>query len=281
MTRRLSSILVLAALLGPSTAAHAADPADRTRVGDRLAADPAARDLGTSLFDATGSVVTTAPAQTMDGGFRGQIRLVPELPVGAHRKHLAWVSGALRDIEATMTAAGAPQGGARYRHRDLELAFFRSVGRTTPSAWASGWTVAYNVSGSLHRDEAAVRETMFHEIFHLNDQDHGDWSRRVLSADYAAILKKCSARVDCLAPYAPGTTKVRSGTYYAFQQDNGVSVREYGAELALRWYKEHRAIARGEKLPGRPFKCGPPENARAWKAMVDEFFGVDRVPGCG
>jgi hypothetical protein len=57
-------------------------------------------------------------------------------------------------------------------------------------------------------------------------------------------------------------------------------VREYAAELALRYYRETRAILRKDK-PIAPFKCGPPENARAWTAFVAEFFaGVDLVPAC-
>jgi hypothetical protein len=40
-----------------------------------------------------------------------------------------------------------------------------------------------------------------------------------------------------------------------------------------------RALA--GKLSQRAFKCGPPENARAWRALVDEFFaGRDLVPAC-
>jgi hypothetical protein len=74
---------------------------------------------------------------------------------------------------------------------------------------------------------------------------------------------------------------VRGGTYYAFQPEDYDPVHEYGAELAIRWYREHRAITR--KLPKvAPFKCGPKENAEAWKLIVDEFFGgIDRVPACG
>jgi hypothetical protein len=35
------------------------------------------------------------------------------------------------------------------------------------------------------------------------------------------------------------------------------------------------------KLSLRAFKCGPPENARAWQAVVSEFFdGRDLVPPC-
>ena len=102
----------------------------------------------------------------------------------------------------------------------------------------------------------------------------------MLARDYATIVKKCGVDVVCLTPFAPGDTKVRGGTYYAFQPDNGVPVREYGAELALRWYREHRAIVRGEKLAKPAFKCGPAENARSWEAIVDEFFVVDLVPSC-
>jgi hypothetical protein len=249
--------------------------------------DAEARALARSLFERTGSLAGVEPESTMDGGFRGKIHIVPELPVANHRRQLAWVEAAMRDIDslfADLRARGAASAGAsgppKYRWREIELHFFRSVGRTTPSAYARGWSVAYNVSGSLHTSADAVRETLFHEIFHLNDENHRDWSPRTLGRDYDAIVKKCGRSVSCLAPYAPGDTKVRGGTYYAFQPDNGLSVREYAAELALRWYREHRAIVRGEKLRQPAFKCGPPENARAWKAIVDEFFLVDLVPAC-
>lgn len=169
-----------------------------------------------------------------------------------------------------------------YRWRALALRFFRSVGRVTPSAYASDWHVSYNVSGSLLGSEAGVRDTLFHEIFHLNDAAHQDWSARALRATFDFIVKKCTtANMACLAPYAPGETVVRGGTYYAFQPDNGDAVREYAAELALRWYTEHRAVQHGEKLPRTPFKCGPPENARAWALMVAEFWGgIDQIPAC-
>src|SRR6185369_9315892 len=147
----------------------------------------------------------------------------------------------------------------------------RSVKRTTPSAYASGWTVAYNVAGSLNTSAGAVRETLFHEIFHLNDAAHGDWSPRVLGPVFDAIVARCGTRVACLRPYAPGDTMVRGGTYYAFQPDNGESVHEYGAELALRYYREQRAVIRRERLAAPAFKCGPDENRRAWTAMVAEF----------
>ncbi len=132
------------------------------------------------------------------------------------------------------------------------------------------------MNGSLLTSPGAVRETLFHELFHLNDEAHADWSHRALGAIFDSIVAKCGAHTACLTPYAPGTTKVRGGTYYPFQPGNDVG--EYGAELALRYYLEQRAILRGEPLGRAPFKCGPPENARAWRAIVSEFFGgVDRT----
>ena len=216
----------------------------------------------------------------MEGGFRGQIHLVPEVPIGKHRRHLAWVAEATQDFEAFFASLSAP-APVRYRVRPLGFRFFRSVGRATPSAFADGWDVSYNVSGSLHGSADAVRETLFHEVFHLNDAAHGVWSSGHLRGIFDAIVARCGTRAACLRPYAPGDTMVKGGTYYAFQPDNGDAVHEYAAELALRWYKEQRLVRRGEKLGRPPFKCGPEENRRAWEAMVGEFFGgADRTPAC-
>jgi hypothetical protein len=72
---------------------------------------------------------------------------------------------------------------------------------------------------------------------------------------------------------------VRGGTYYAFQPGNGVP--EYAAELAIRYYREHRALLAGRRLPAPAFKCGNEHNGRAWRLLVEEFFaGVDLVPAC-
>ena len=91
-----------------------------------------------------------------------------------------------------------------------------------------------------------------------------------------------STKPKCLAPYAPNDTKVRAtGTYYAFQPNNGTGVHEYAAELAVRYFREHTQLRAVGKLDRPAFKCGPPENARAWQALVDEFFaGRDLVPPC-
>lgn len=269
------------ALLGGVDPARCAGDSDRIRCLLRLAYadDPAAAALARDLYDRTGGVAGVEAEQWMDGGFRGRIHLVPERPVARHRVHLERVVAAAEAFEAFGRAlhdrADRP---IRWRHRPVIWRFFRSVDRKTPSAYADGWVVSYNVVGSLNKSEGAVRETLFHEIFHLND---AGWSRPALGRDFDAIVARCGTGIDCLAPYAPGETKVRGGTWYAFQPDNGDACVEYAAELALRYFRETSAI-----LDGRPplpaFKCGPPENARSWTAIVDAFFGgVDLVPPCG
>ena len=272
-------------------------PPERANIERDFAADPKAQSLALALFDETGDVASAEREQTMDGGFRGKLHILPALPIGDDRVQLERVLAAARDYEKFFADVGLK---ASYRWRDLSFRFFRSasgpagheVPRTTPSAYADGtFTLAFNLKGSLLRSETGVRETIFHEVFHMNDAAHGDhrggaadqgWSARTLAKDYAAILAKCGAmNVACLRPYAPNDTMVRGGTFYAFEPNNGVPVREYAAELALRWYKEHRAILRHEPLPGgRAFKCGPAENKRSWDALVKEFFAIDLVPPC-
>jgi len=168
-----------------------------------------------------------------------------------------------------------------YRWRAVQFRFVRSVGKHTPSAYASSWTIIYNVEGSLLTSAEGVRETLVHELFHLNDEAHGDWSAKTLGSDYDAIVKKCGTKDTCLAPYAPNSTVVRGGTFYAFQPNNGAGVHEYAAELAVRYYKEQSEMRAKGKLSKRAFKCGPGENGRSWKALVDEFFGGrDLTPPC-
>lgn len=245
--------------------------------------DPKAKAIAKTLFDSFGLVTKVGDDEVMDGGFRGKIHLVPQLPTGSYLRHLVWVAAAMTSIDAFLAEI---KPSPKYRWRDLTIHFVRSVKKRTPSAYATGWSITHNVSGSLLTSERGVRETYFHELFHLNDFDHGDWSGKTLTADYQAILKKCGTTgakaVKCLAPFAPNDTKVRAtGTYYAFQPDNGDSVHEYAAELALRYFKEQSAMRTATKLPGKAFKCGPAENARAWNALVAEFFGGhDLVPAC-
>lgn len=250
----------------------------------RYAKDEAARLLARGLFDRTGSVAGVDPEQTFDGGYRGLLHLVPVLPVGKERVHLERVVRSLDDydifFETLVRRGGKP---IAYRWRAIALRFFRSVKARTPSAYASGWTVAYNVDGSLNKTDTSVRETMFHEIFHLNDAAHGrrgdGWSERALQPIYEKIVHACKASTPCLAKYAPNDTMVRGGTYYAFQPGN--DVREYAAELAVRYYREERgALGQGPTV-ATPFKCTGIENAAAWTALVTELFGgIDLTPKC-
>ena len=258
----------------------------RCLIAKRYENDAAAQSRALALFDHSGDIPGVEHEHVMDGGFRGDIHIVPEWPVRQYRKHLEWVTASADDFDVFFDKlASKSEKPIRYRHRAITYKFLRSVNRRTPSAYASEWSIGYNVSGSLHVSVDAVRETLFHEIFHLNDADHPvgstSWSAHALRKIQDAILAQCSTRIACLTPYAPMPTMVRGGTYYAFQPNNGDAVHEYAAELATRYYREHRAIFRGEKLPARAFKCGPKENADAWKLLVDEFFGgIDLIPAC-
>ena len=251
-------------------------------IADRYASDAKAKTLALALFRDHGSIAGVGADEIMDGGYRGKIHLVPQLPIGGYRNHLAWVATAMHDIDAFFTAQ-FPDAAVQpaYRWRAIGFRFVRSVGKHTPSAYATQWSIEYNVEGSLLTSATGVRETLFHEMFHLNDEQHHDWSKQALAKDYDAIVAKCGTKAKCLAPYAPNDTMVRGGTYYAFQQNNGETVHEYAAELAVRYWKEQTEIRLRGKLSRTAFKCGPAENARAWQALVDEFFGGrDLVPSC-
>lgn len=280
--RGLLVLCLLVRLAAAGTKTPPPVPAPRTQVPPHLAAykaDPKAAAIARSLYEDFGAVATAGEEEEMDGGYRGTIHLVPQLPIKRYRKHLEWVAAAFADFDAFFaTFDKAPH----YRWKQLTLEFVRSVKKRTPSAYARGWRITHNVVGSLLTTARGVRETYFHELFHLNDFAHHDWSAKTLAKDYAAIVKKCGIAVKCLAPYAPNTTKVRAtGTYYAFQPNNGNSVHEYAAELAVRYYREQSEMQAHGKLSRPAFKCGPPENARAWQALVDEFFaGHDLVPAC-
>ncbi len=131
--------------------------------------------------------------------------------------------------------------------------------------------------GTLNQSADAVRELLVHEIFHLNDQAHDDWSQRALTTLYARIVERCGTKKACLEPWAPMETATR-GTFYAFVPENGVG--EYAAELAARYVREQRTVSRGSKVAS-PFKCRTKENAMAWGLLKAEFFAnVDLVPDC-
>ncbi len=275
-----------APLLAACPVSLPADARIRCLYDERYKGDVKASNIAHDLYVKWRIVAGVEVAHTMNGGYRGMIRIEPAVPVGADRKHLEWVAGAMADfdtffaeLEKLRAKSDARVSGAKpYRFRPITLRFMRSIAARTPAAYAHDWTVAYNFVGTLNISADAVRETMFHEIFHLNDAAHGGWSTAALGALFEVPAKKCGTSIPCLAPYTPNETIVRGGTYYSFQPGNGVM--EYAAELALRYYREQRASLRN--LPKvKPFKCGPPENAKAWALMRDEFFdGVDAVPPC-
>ncbi len=251
----------------------------RCLIRKRYERDAKAARLALKLYDRTGGIAGLLPAQQMDGGYRGRIELVPHLPLGKDRAHLARLTGALVEMDDFFAAIERAAGGpVHYRWRDLRFRFYRSVGRRTPAAFASGWTIGYNVRGTLNYSTRAVRDLMFHEIFHLNDQAAGDWSDEALGEIHATIAGRCGRRIKCLRPYARGWLKVRRGTFYAFMPGHGPE--EYAAELALNYLREQRAVQLGKKVR-RPFKCGPALNAEAWQRITKAFFaGVDLVPDC-
>lgn len=265
---------------------QARDEAIRCLLALQFDGDERAREIALRLYDNEGIVSGVEREYVMDGGWRGSIKIVPERPIGPHRRHLEWIAEATGEFRSFFDQLGKTQADAGpwgYRYQPIELKFFRSVGRTTPSAYASAWSIGFNVKGSLHGSAEAVRETMFHEIFHLNDQAHGRWSGKALTAIYDRIVKRCTKHgrlsTPCLRPFAPNDTMVRGGTFYAFQPGNGVW--EYSAELAIRYYREHSAILAGRRLTKKPFKCGPELNGSSWKLLADEFFaGIDLVPPC-
>lgn len=236
--------------------------------------------LARRLLETHGAVAGIETRRTLDVG-QGQLPIAPAPPTGPYRRHLESVVASLADVEETF-AALAPRapGPMMFRTRPHALRFYRTESRSFPSAWAQDGVVGYNVEGPLHVEGGDIGAVLFHELFHLNDQGHDRWSERALEEIYAGIVSSCENDEECLEPYAPDDVRVDGGTYYAFDERTN-DVREYAADLALRWLREHRAILRGEKLEAAPFRCKTPENAAAWKLVVDEFFGgVDLTPAC-
>lgn len=247
----------------------------------RYAHDREALELARRLLFRTGAVPGMDDLSEIDASYLGDVPVQPVLPVGPHRHHLRWVTASVLDFDA-LFAALAPLAPAPmlFRTRPHGFRFFATRERSYPSAYANDGVVAYNVKGALYDNEEDVRATLFHELFHLNDDGHGEWSRSALADVFDAIVARCGADDACLARFAPDDAKVPDGTYYAFDPRTG-SVVEYAAEVALRWYREHHAIVREGRLPERPFKCGDELNREAWGRVTHEFFGgLDRVPDC-
>jgi hypothetical protein len=243
--------------------------------------DPQARRLAVGLFDDFGTVAGVLPEQDFDGAYRGTLHFVPRWPMGPHRLQLSMTATALRNLDAFFAELERRSKRAiTFRWRPLRLRFFESVKRRTPSAIATKWMIAHNVKGSMFRDDDATLGTYAHELFHLNDEERGWWSKEALKGVFGRVVARCGTDTACLKPYAPDTTIVRGagGTYYAFMPGNGVS--EYAADVAKRWVIEHRALLAG-RGPTLPWRCQTMENREAWTTVVEAFFsGVDLLPPC-
>jgi hypothetical protein len=153
-------------------------------IEEAYAADPKAKALALALYRDQGSVAGVGPDEIMDGGYRGKIHLVPELPIHGYRTHLQWVSDAMKTTEDFFAKLFDKQPAPAYRWHGVQFRFVRSVGKHTPSAYAMKWIVEYNVAGSLLTSQAGVFETLFHELFHTNHGERGgDWSTKHLQKD--------------------------------------------------------------------------------------------------
>jgi len=85
----------------------------------RLVGDPQASQLALSLFETAGHVVGVLPEQDFEGGYRGTIHVVPQLPIGAERKHLEFTAGALTDLTPFLSAAGPAMSGGTQAGRPV------------------------------------------------------------------------------------------------------------------------------------------------------------------
>lgn len=269
---------------------------------NRYQKDSEALKLAVYFYTHFGNVAGLHLPETMEGGWRGIVKIVPALPVGKNRKHLRDVNASFDDYgEFIKWLSSSAKKPVKFRISSIAFKFFKTPGKRTPSASAWKWTINYNLFGSLLLNLEGIRETLYHELFHLNDAQHQNWSEKKLLKTYNFILEKCKKYMvkgnrqgekyqKCLRPYSPyKTTVLKDNVFYAFHRDSDVG--EYGAELAVRFYVEHRAILKkltpgeqkkilGSSAPGH-FKCGPKENAYAWNLLRDEFFGgVDQTPPC-
>lgn len=215
-------------------------------------------------------------------GYRGEIvELIPALPLGEQAHHLDWIRGSLVHYEGFLRSiAEHTTKPVAFGAKPDGFVFFRTNEATYPSAFCAGGFIAYNLDGPLHAERRTMHETLFHELFHLNDERAGTWSETELEDIFDAIVERCEDDHACYEPYAPHESVVEDGTFYAFDARTR-SVREYAAEIALTYFLEHEALFAGTPRSGLPFKCRAPENALAWRRLVDTFFGgVDLTRRC-
>jgi hypothetical protein len=258
-------------------ASLASEPRIRCLLALRYEDEPPSRQLALTFYAETGSLAGLLPEETSDDGRGGKVHLLPARPVGANREQLQWIVDAFRGYQRFL-ADLASRAPVAFRDRPTDFRFFYSENKQAPSAFAVKRNIGYNLYGVVNVSAEAVRDTLFHEIFHLNDGWHEGWSARALGPIHATIVARCGKKSACLLPYSP-TETMMDGAYYAFA--GRAAAREYAAELALRYYRENRAILEHQPLTARPFKCGPAENQEAWRLLAAEFFGgIDLVPPC-
>jgi hypothetical protein len=246
----------------------------------RYADENESKKLALALYEETGSLAGLLPEETNVDGKGKKVRLKPARPIGRNKEHLVWILDATREYTRFFQELNRRQKKPIVMtDRPLDFRFFYTEEGGTPSAFAVGRNIGYNLNGTLNVHDEAVRDTLFHEIFHLNDVWQDKFSSRVLAPIESRILAFCKGNLKCLTPYAPTDTTM-NGQPYAFT--DGGNAKEYAAELALRYFREQRLMIDGKPLPIPAFKCGPPENGEAMALVVDAFFGgVDLVPGCG
>lgn len=245
----------------------------------RLSSDPEALELARSLYTKTNALVGVDASGSIDGYGGQDVPLYPALPIGEHRHHLAWLRRSLVAFEAFIVALAphAPRP-VKFQPRPRGFVFYQTAERSFPSAYCSGAVIGYNVRGPLNSNWRDMHETLFHELFHVNDEE--GWTSSALGALFDSIVERCGDQHECLAPFSPHTTIVPGGTYYAFDRRTR-DVREYGAELALRYFLEHEAILASEPPVLPSFKCLTEENRLAWERLADALFGgANLTPSC-
>lgn len=254
-------------------------PRIRCLIALRYADEAESKKPALKLYEETGSLAGLLPEETNEDGKGHKIKLKPARPIGKNKVHLDWILDAMREYARFFREIDKhKKSPIVMQDRPLDFRFFYTEEGGTPSAFAVGRNIGYNLNGTVNVHDEAVRDTLFHEIFHLNDVWQDNFSARMLAPIEGRILATCKGNVKCLSQYAPTDTTM-NGKPYAFI--DGGSGKEYAAELALRYFREQRLMIDGKPLPIPAFKCGPAENKEAMQLMIDAFFGgVDLVPGC-
>jgi hypothetical protein len=252
----------------------------RCLISLRYADEIESKKWALTLYAETGSLAGLLPEETNQDSKGKKVQLKPARPIGRNKEHLIWIVDAMREYAHFFEELSKRQTKPIVmQYRPLDFRFFYTEAGGTPSAFAVGRNIGYNLNGTVNVHEEAVRDTLFHEIFHLNDVWQDNFSARILAPIESRVLATCKGNVKCLEAYAPTDTTM-NGKPYAFT--DGGAGKEYAAELALRYFREQRLMIDGKPLPIPAFKCGPPENKEAMGLLVDAFFGgVDLVPACG